>query len=137
MTKTRYAGESSVGHAVVGTDDDGSPYLIGSRCPACGATSFPGRVLCARDLHECEPARLANSGRIYEAVEVTLAPQGFLAPYWVGYIDLDAGPRVFGRIAVGTGEADPAHGDRVGLMIAIVNDPAEGPVFGPVFRKEK
>lgn len=113
---------------------DGDWRLTGSRCPVCTTTAYPARRLCARDQAPMDPCDLSDQGTIYEAVQVAIAPVGFDAPYWVGYVDLPEGVRVFSQI-LWTGEAPPGHGDAVRCRSMIVRrDPdVIGPVFeGPV-----
>lgn len=107
--------------------------LIGSRCPRCGDTRFPARKLCPNDQVLCEEIQFSGLGTVYEAVKIFLAPPGFKAPLWVGYIDLDEGVRLFAQIGGGE-ESEPSHGDRVRMHVEPVAVRDE-PVFGPVFRK--
>jgi uncharacterized OB-fold protein len=63
-----------------------------------------------------------------------LAPQGFEAPYWVGYVDLDEGARYFAQIGWNEGDPDPSHGDSVSMSVEPVGS-GEDRVLGPVFRR--
>jgi uncharacterized OB-fold protein len=84
-------------------------------------------------------ARLGGRGRIYEVVRVALGPPGFPTPYWVGYVDLDEGIRIFGRIETErAGSRDPAHGDVVVLEFTELSAQAgnEKRVLAPVFRQQ-
>jgi uncharacterized OB-fold protein len=65
---------------------------------------------------------------------MSLAPQGFEAPFWVGYVDLDEGVRFFAQIASADGDSDPAHGDRVAMHIEAIGAGADA-IYGPVFRR--
>ena len=76
----------------------GTPTLLSSRCPSCGDFRFPPQQLCPIDNETTMSAPLGGRGRIYEVVQVVLGPPGFPTPYWVGYVDLDEGIRIFGRI---------------------------------------
>jgi uncharacterized OB-fold protein len=125
-----YVGDATLGHSVFNAD---GTALVGSRCPECGDTRFPGRKLCVNDLQECEACEFSGLGTIYEAVRVELAPGGFDAPFWVGYIDLDEGARLFAQIRWSE-ESTPCHGDRVQMHVEPVALRDE-PVLGPVFRK--
>jgi uncharacterized OB-fold protein len=131
----RLVGQRSLGKSIFpegqGTD---ATHIVGSRCPSCGDVRFPARPLCPLDSRPTDHALLAGSGTIYEAVRMDLAPPGFEIPYWVGYVDLDDGVRIFARIAVENGSAEPCHGDRVLMSIEIVRRDDE-PVYGPVFRR--
>jgi uncharacterized protein len=130
-----YVGEKSLGRSVVVSEDSGQPGLLGSRCPSCGDVRFPARLLCANDLEPCEPHHIDGLGTVYEVVRMRLAPVGFAAPYWAGYIDLDAGVRVFAQVAHTEGQPDPAHGDRVRLTVGVVSQAGGQPVHGPIFER--
>lgn len=131
----RLVGEQSLGRSIFpegqGTE---ATHVVGSRCPACGDVRFPVRELCPLDGTRTEHASLAATGTIYEAVRVELAPSGFTAPYWIGYVDLDDQVRIFAQIGVEDGAPDPAHGDRVQMAVEVVRQDDE-PVYGPVFRR--
>ncbi|MGH3756660.1 Zn-ribbon domain-containing OB-fold protein [Actinophytocola sp.] len=98
---------------VVGQDESGRLCLIGGRCDSCGEIRYPYRELCPIDLGEMRRHALSGHGVVYEAVLVALAPSGFQAPYWVGYVDMAEGVRVFAPLAVAEGAPEPKHGDRV------------------------
>jgi len=131
----RYVGEASLGQSVLVEDEDGGHQLLASQCPECGDVRLPSRTLCPNDLSPCEPIRLQGTGVIYEAVRVGLAPQGFEAPFWVGYVDLDGGARFFAQIGCLDGERDPRHGDRVVMSVEPIGSTEEG-LLGPVFRRD-
>jgi uncharacterized OB-fold protein len=128
----RYVGERSVGRSIFILENEALVGLLGTRCPECGDIRFPARVLCPNDLHECEEIVLEPRGFIYEVVKMMLAPAGFPAPYWAGYIDLADGPRMFARIAWSEGDSDPQHGQAVELSLAPVGSTDED-LLGPVF----
>jgi uncharacterized protein len=131
----RYVGERSLGYSIFAADDTENNEIIGSKCPVCGDVRFPARVLCPNDLAECERHPVAGQGIIYEVVRVRLAPEGFKAPYWVGYVDLADGVRIFAQIAAADDERAPANGDRVRMTVGVVGTSDNEPVYGPVFRK--
>jgi uncharacterized OB-fold protein len=114
---------------------NGEWFLVGSRCPACSTVYYPPRRLCADDLDTCETVDLSRYGTLYEAVQVLVAPQGFDAPYWIAYVDLPEGPRVFAPLKW-TEPGEPRHGAKVVWNVEVVKDgPHEtlGPVFiGPI-----
>jgi uncharacterized OB-fold protein len=110
----------------------GRVTLVGSKCPDCGDVRYPPRALCPMDRTPAQRVALSGRGIIYECVRVMLAPNGFEAPYWVGYVDLDDGVRVFARISDELGQ--PTHGDRVALTFAPVSnrsDAKRAPLFRP------
>jgi uncharacterized OB-fold protein len=136
MVPVTMVGEASLGYAIVGVTDAGTTYLCGSRCPSCGDVRYPPRALCPLDQSVCEDVAMPGDGTVYETVKMSLTPQGFAAPMWVGYVDLDFGPRVFAQIHVADGETDPAHGDQVDLHIRPVKVDGDVTVHGPVFLRK-
>jgi uncharacterized OB-fold protein len=130
-----YVGESSIGHSVFIESDSGELRLVGSRCLTCGDTRYPVRQLCPIDLNPTEEYQFLGTGVVYEAVRVALAPAGFVAPYWVGYVDLDEGVRVFARIGEDAEGIPPASADRVSLTVGAMRLDNGEPVLGPIFQK--
>ncbi|MEV8511618.1 OB-fold domain-containing protein [Dactylosporangium sp. NPDC051484] len=126
-------GEFSLGAPILTVNESGRHVLVGSRCPACGDVRLPSRTLCGADLSECVPHELSGEGTVYEAVRIALAPAGFEAPFWIGYVDLAEGPRYFAQIEAPE-DAPPSHGDRVTLTVGRLGT-SEEPLLGPIFRK--
>ena len=87
------------------------PQLIGSRCTACGATTFPQQASCPRCAGaDMAPRPLPRSGTLW-----TFTVQGFrpkapyvgpepFEPYGVGYVELPGELLVEARLT----ERDPA-----------------------------
>jgi uncharacterized OB-fold protein len=80
-------------------DLDELPRLLGSRCPACGETFFPRRLVCAQCLHEgTDDVELSTRGRLwtwtYCHVPMFGKKDADVAGYGVGQVDLDEGVRV-------------------------------------------
>lgn len=122
--------EHALEHQILRRDGDGWE-LVGSRCDSCERHYYPPRELCPQDLTRCEEVALSRDGFLYEATQIHVAPVGFTAPFWLGYVDLPEQVRVFAQIQPAEGH-DPRHGDRVELMIRQVRtDPRE--IIGPVF----
>lgn len=74
-------------------------YLIGSKCPHCGAAAFPARVIC----HNCrqgplEEVPLGKSGKLASYTVAWAAPEGFKPPLALGYIDLSEGIRLLSML---------------------------------------
>lgn len=126
----RLPGEHALDAQVMRRSGDGW-VLVGSRCPECRSLYYPPRELCAHDLSECVAEELSREGTLYAAVQISVAPQGFSAPYWVAYVDLDDGPRVFAPLRWPEGEV-PEHGATVVYQAEIVKEDPESTV-GPVF----
>ncbi|MBI4172238.1 MAG: OB-fold domain-containing protein [Actinobacteria bacterium] len=73
--------------------------LVGSRCSACHATSWPRRAVC----HNCgmpAPAevRFEPTGVLVTHTKVWIARPGLESPYSVGQIRLVDGPVLFGHV---------------------------------------
>ena len=98
------------------------PRLIGSRCRACGVTSFPARRCCpACTSVDGEERLLGRTGTLH-----TWTVQGFrpkppyagpeeFEPYGVGYVELPGEVRVESRLTV----ADPDR-LRIGMVMDLV-----------------
>jgi uncharacterized OB-fold protein len=125
---TAIVGENSIGEAILKPGSDGVLHLQGSRCPQCDDIRYPSQVRCPHDLTLMEPVDLSDEGRLYAAVRVDLAPQGFEQPYWVGYIDLPDGVRVFAPLRCDV-ELPPSDGDAVGLVIGTVRNGVQAPMY--------
>lgn len=88
--------------------------LSGGRCPGCGLVTLPLRTACRRCGSRLAAHELSPGGQIEASTTVHVAASGFDAPYVLGYVKLDEGPRVLASIAM-TSEA--AAGRRVVLLI--------------------
>lgn len=86
---------------LVSTDANGAPYLVGGRCRACAALSFPRAAVCTNCLSEdIETVELGDRGTLYSFSIVHQAPAGWSVPYALGYVDLPGGVRVLTHIDV-------------------------------------
>lgn len=69
--------------------------LVGSKCDKCKRVYFPPRGVC-----ECKEKTkdiyLSGFGKIVSYTTISAAPKGFegMAPYVVGIIELDEGPKI-------------------------------------------
>lgn len=117
---------------VIGDFGDG-PVLAASRCPLCGETRYPPREWCVNDQSTMERVPVSRTGQLHEAVWVARPPYGFTEPYFVGYVDMPEGIRVFGRIDVAGKELEPgmALNHRVGI-VRTEPESVLGPIFIPV-----
>jgi len=73
--------------------------LIGSRCSACGATSWPARAVC----HSCgapapEATELGPRGSLLTYTTVWVSRPGLPNPYLLGQVDLGNSVKVFGHL---------------------------------------
>jgi uncharacterized OB-fold protein len=98
----------------ISTWPDEDPRLIGTRCDACGATTFPKQSRCPR----CGDATMAELLLPRRGTLVAWTTQGFVPklpyagretadtfePFGVGLVELDDVVRVEGRLT----ESDPA-----------------------------
>lgn len=72
--------------------------LIGGRCTGCGALMYPAPEACPACLNDkIDHAELASTGRVRTSAVINLGRAGFPIPYFVAWVDLDDGVRVFGR----------------------------------------
>jgi uncharacterized OB-fold protein len=74
------------------------------RCAGCGRLDGAGRTVCAGCLSfALEPVEVPGTGRLATWTTIRRAPSQFRddAPYEVAVVDLDAGPRVTGRLVPG------------------------------------
>jgi uncharacterized OB-fold protein len=77
---------------------DGSPHLLGSRCPNCGDVRFPKASACPTCQtpgEELTELPLSRHGRVHTFTRVHRAPAPFRAPYVLAFVQLPEGPRVF------------------------------------------
>ena len=118
---------------LVTRDADGTPHLVGGRCCACGARSFPKALVCSGCLsEEVESVTLASEGTLYSFAAVHAAPPGWRLPYVLGYVDLPDNVRVLAHIAAAPEELRidmPVH-----LSVGEVGaDPAGRPLLTYTF----
>ncbi len=107
------------------------PYryqLIGTKCSTCGTCFFPPRWLCpnCRGAGKVEETRLSGGGEVLTYTVVRVPPEGFerQAPYVVGIIKLDEGPRITSQI-VDCEPEDVKIGSRVRAVFRKIDE--EGP----------
>lgn len=107
--------------------DEPEPRLLGSRCPTCGAHTFPAQAGCPRCTGtDLEPVRLATTGTLW-----TWTIQGFppksppyagrtdpFVPFGLGYVELAGQLRVEARLTV----ADPQR-LAIGMEMQLVTEP--------------
>ncbi len=88
----------------------GSSYnLIGSECRKCGTLYFPPRIVCRKcgrgsDMHA---RQFKGTGTLFSFTKIHVPAEAFRgeAPYTVGIVELDEGPRVEGHIVSNGREA--------------------------------
>lgn len=78
---------------------DGLGYLVGGRCPDCGAHYFPARSVCSRCLNgDVQRVPLCSSGTLYTYTVIHQSLPQFETPYILGYVDLDDKVRIAGQL---------------------------------------
>ena len=120
----------------VRVDDPAAPWrLVGSRCDACGAVTFPAQTSCPRCTGEDVCAHpLADRGTVWASTVQRYSPKtpylgadGTLAPFGVGYVDLGGEVLVEARLV-----GDPA-GWAIGAPVSLTLEPLPGGDDGPVW----
>ena len=118
------------------TLDADEPRVIGSRCAACGAYTFPAQDGCPSCAAlSMEPVQLSRTGTVW-----TWTSQEFLPPsppytgpetvetfarYYVGFVELEGELRIESRL-VGFGEEPPHIGQRVETVLVPFRTDEEG-----------
>lgn len=93
--------------------------LMGSRCTACGFTTFPPRADCPRCRHDgFEFTPWSGRGVVATFTRIAAAPAGFEteAPYDLGVVDLEEG----GRLLAAFGATIAPDEIAVGLAVQVV-----------------
>ncbi|WP_342511000.1 OB-fold domain-containing protein [Sporosarcina sp. FSL K6-1522] len=100
---------------------DGKPYLIGSRCEACGEVFFPRKKLnFCMQCHEeyLEEIQFSGEGRVLALTKVERQPAGGFykgaVPYTYGIVQLDEGVNICSQLV-----DDPvlSVGERVKMVV--------------------
>lgn len=122
-----FAGTGDPSHLLPGTTRQNAPHFAGlaegrlllQRCAACAAARYPVAPVCPRcGTRDFAWAALDGSGTLHSWIRYHrgyLAEWEPLMPYVVACVQLDDGPRMFGRLD--GGHADPRIGDRVRAFI--------------------
>ena len=105
------------------------PYLIGSKCSACGYVSFPMLTICPVCVkrNTMEEVHLSGRGKIDTFSVCFAALPGFKAPSIQAYVNLEEGARIWALIT-GTEPDEEALklGMDVELVIGKVREDSEG-----------
>jgi uncharacterized OB-fold protein len=103
--------------------------LEGTRCGECGKLSvMAGRACPFCGSPRGTPVPLSGRGRLISWTVIRVAPSRYAAeaPYAVGLLELEEGPRLTARVS--------GDGDQLAPRQAVVFaglDPARGPIFRP------
>ena len=93
--------------------------LMGSRCKACGATSFPPRADCDACMSgEFELFEMSGRATLNTFTKIVAAPTGFedVAPYTVGVADLEE----TGRVLAWIGDSVQEQEIEIGMPLQVV-----------------
>ncbi len=132
MESSAPATRARLGADAVEIDDQGTAFLIGGRCSACGAEMFPAAPVCSACMSEdIVRVRMPRKGTLYAFSTVHVAPKKWRLPMTIGYVDLPNGARVFTHLAGN----DLAIGDTVEVGIGVVGADRDGSIETFVFRK--
>lgn len=129
-------GQEEIDPARFRSFSDGNWYLVGGRCRHCSTLSWSIAAVCPSCWAESsqEEVPIGRRGRIYSSTVVRRVPAGFPQDYIIGFIDLDEGLRVMGRI-VAEDETRVRPGAPVVLEAGAVSTTKNGSsVIGPVYR---
>ncbi|KPK05904.1 MAG: hypothetical protein AMS20_05565 [Gemmatimonas sp. SG8_28] len=98
--------------------------LVGSRCAACGAHTFPPRADCDACMSpDFTLVEVSGRGVVHTYTTISAAPSGFeqLAPYRLGLVDLEDGGRALACFGDTLADADVA----IGMPVQVVPRLAE------------
>jgi uncharacterized protein len=109
------------------TGSEAEPRLLGSRCTACGAYTFPSQSGCPRcAATEMELVELASEGTIWTWTSQEFLPPAppyagpetaeTFEPYYLGFVELDGQLRVESRL-VDFGDKPPEIGQPVKMIV--------------------
>jgi len=119
------------------------PYLIGSRCRACGYTCFPRKEVCVRCRQNdtVEEIKLGPYGTLETFAVMQVGPPDFPPPYIMGYVRMKEGALVFTLITDCEPQDDALEiGEEMELVIEKIREDEEGNnligwKFKPIERK--
>ena len=106
--------------------------LMGSRCKACGATSFPPRADCEQCMSgDFEFFEISGRAVLHTYSKIVAAPTGFedAVPYIVGVVDLEEGGRALAWFGDSIGEDDIAIGMELQVVPRIFEESEEIKVY--------
>lgn len=94
---------------LIGFEEDGTPYLIASRCQKCGKAFFPAREFCtecyASDMEELH----LTDAEIHIHTVVYIGVKGFDTPYILAWVTFPEGIRIVAQIDYPPEEADKLY----------------------------
>lgn len=124
---------------LIGFEDDGTAYLIASRCKKCGKAFFPAREFCTECYaSDMERLRLKDA-ELHTYTVVHIGVKGFETPYILAWVTFPEGPRIVAQLDFPAEDADKLRtGQRLKAVygrLRTMDDGAEimGYKFKPVF----
>jgi len=94
-------------------------YIMGSKCKACGFTTFPPRADCPECMSsDFEYVEYSGKGTLHTWTKIVAAPTGFenLPPFTIGLVDLPEG----GRMVAWFGKSIPEEDIKIGMDVQAV-----------------
>ena len=104
-------------HIEITANDD--QQLSASCCVKCGVIACPPRLA-----HCDKPTSrqyISPLGTVEACTLIRIAPKAFKTPYQVGYVRLDAGPRIVCKFAT-----DRSYGEAIGSRVKICPNTNDG-----------
>lgn len=121
-------------------DFGGGLSLVGGRCPACGRTYFPTKLVCPSCFSaDQEKVPLSGTGTLHTFTRSHMGPSGMKAPFTIGFIDLPEGIKLFSLLT----ECDPwdkvlSVGMEMELVIETIRHDEDGhEIVGYKFRPSR
>ena len=94
---------------LVGFEQDGTPYLIASRCKSCGRVFFPNRDFCTECYStDMEDVKLKDA-QIHVFSVVYIGVKGFPTPYILAWVTFEEGVRIVAQLDWPAEEANKLH----------------------------
>src|SRR5262245_21196482 len=102
--------------------------LPARRCSECGKVSVSAATCRFYGAEGGQTLALSGQGRLVSWTVIRIAPARYAAeaPYAVGLLELDEGPRITARVS-----GDPEHLAEGQRMAVVTVDAARGPIFQP------
>lgn len=107
-------------------------HLMGSRCKACGTTSFPPRADCEQCMSgDFEFHEISGRAVLHTFTKIVAAPTGFedATPYIVGVVDLEEGGRALAWFGDSISEDEIAIGMPLQVVPRIFEETEEIKVY--------
>jgi len=92
--------------------------LQGCKCTKCSKFYYPKKYLCTCGCEKLDPIILNGTGTLLSFTKINLPPAEFvgMAPYCIGLIVLDEGPKIISQIA----DCDDINDLKIGMPVKTV-----------------